>query len=58
MEEDLNLLKMEYNYIFCFNGRGPQFVCQWKTASKQYNKTIQPEIFKIKTIVVALLRVT
>ena len=58
MEDDLNILKTEDDYIYLLNGRWPQFVCQWKAASKKCKKTIQPETFKIKTIVVAPLRVT
>jgi hypothetical protein len=40
---------MEDDLNLFVNGRHPQ---------KQYKKTIQPERFKIKTIVVAPLRVT
>ena len=50
MEDDHNFSKMECRLISFENGRHPQFFV---------NKIImQPETFKIKTMVVAPLRVT
>ena len=48
MEEDLHFLKMENDLKLLVNGRQPQ---------KQYTK-MQSETLKIKTLVVAPLRVT
>ena len=52
MEDDLNILKMEDDLNFFENGRQPYFCYQ-----QNYGK-MQPETLKIKTMVVAPLRVT
>ena len=54
MEDDLNFLKMEDNLIFFENGRFRFFL----TAEEIIKKIMQPETLKIKTVVVAPLRVT
>ena len=46
MEDDLNLIQMEYDLNILANGRQPQ------------KKIMQPKTIKIKTLVVAPLRVT
>ena len=48
MEDDLNILKMEADPILFENGRQPYFCCG----------KMQPKTLKIKTMVVAPLRVT
>ena len=57
MEDDLNFLKMEDDLNFFGYGRQPYVICQQKT-QKNYKKIMQPETLKIKSMVVAPLRVT
>ena len=46
MDDDLNLIQMKDDFDILANGRQPQ------------KKIMQPKTIKIKTMVVALLRVT
>ena len=49
----LNFFNMEDDLNFFLNGRRPQFFLKMED-----NKIMQPKTFKIKTIVLAPLRVT
>ena len=59
MEDDPNFFGNGRRPQFFENGRRPQFLSKWKTALKKIIKRIMlPETLKIKTMVVAPLRVT
>ena len=60
MEDDQNKIKMEDNLIFFQNGRRHNSFSIWKTTERRptFFQIRQPKTIKIKTIVVAPLRLT